>query len=81
MPNDLHETAPELIKILSVDSDNLEAMAGKGLADVIALQVLGGVTSNSHVVVIDDQLDVEALRNGQTGRLSIVTLLFSQIHV
>ena len=55
----------------------VEAVACKSLANVVALQVLGGVSGNGDVIVIDDELDVQVLRDGETGGLGVISLLSS----
>lgn len=75
MREDLTKSGPKGVKILTLDGDNLQTVARKGLRKVVALHVLGRVTGNGDVVVIDDELDVEVLCDGQTSGLRIVTFL------
>lgn len=75
MGENLAETSPEGVKVLALDGDNLQTVARKGLREVVALHVLRRVAGNGDVVVIDDELDVKVLRDGQTGGLRIVTFL------
>ena len=52
------EASPELINILALDGDDLQAVAGKRLGQVVALEVLRRVASNGDVVVVNDELDI-----------------------
>lgn len=78
MGEDLAETSPKGVKVLALDGDNLQPVARKGLREVVALHVLGRVAGNGNIVVIDDKLDVEVLRDSQTGGLRVVTFLKAQ---
>ena len=69
------ETGPKRVQVLAVHGDHLEAVARKRLLEVVALEVLGGVAGDGDVIVVNDELDVQALRNSQTGGLGVVALL------
>ena len=69
------ETGPKRVQVFAVHGDHLEAVARKRLFEVVALKVLGGVAGDGDVIVVNDELDVQALRNGQTGGLRVVALL------
>lgn len=81
MGEDLAETSPKGVKVLALDSHNLQTVTGEGLREVVALHVLGRVAGNGNIVVIDDKLDVEVLRDSQSGSLRIVTFLDAQCSV
>ena len=76
--DDSADSTPESIDVLAVHSHNLQAVTLKRLRDVVALKVLRRVTSNGNIVVVDDQLDVQVLRDGKTGGLGIISLLFQR---
>lgn len=54
-------------------------MSLEGLGDIVSLEVLGGVSSYSDIVVIDDKLDVETLGDRQSGRLRVISFLLGAI--
>ena len=70
---------PESIDIFTVDSDHLETVAGECLLQVIALQIIGWVSGDGDVIVIDDDLYVQVLCSGQSSRLGVVTFLLRAI--
>lgn len=80
MLNNLHKARPQLFNILSVDGDNLKTVTSKSLGNIVPLQVLGWMTGDGHIVVVDDELHVQVLRDGKAGRLCVVPFLFSRIY-
>ena len=79
MVDNLHETTPEGIDILSLDSHNLEAVTLKGLGEIISLEVTRGVSSDGDVIIVDEKFDVEILSNCQPSGFRIVTLLLRSV--
>lgn len=76
---DLNDTTPDGREVLALSSDNLETMALKGLHEIVALQILRGMAGDRHIVVINDQLDVQALCDSKPRGLSIVSFLLRAI--
>ena len=70
---------PEGINVLALDSANLETMAFERLFQVVPLEIIGGVASNGDVIVVNQELNVQALSNGKASSLCIVTLLLRTI--
>ncbi len=64
MADDLAKSTPKRVNVLAVHRDDLKTMTLESLGHVVALEVLRRVTSDGHIVVVDDNLDVEALRYG-----------------
>jgi hypothetical protein len=54
-------------------------MAFEGLLHVVSLEILGWMARNSDVIVVDQELDVQVLSNGETSSFCIVTLLLGTI--
>ena len=79
MVNDLDETGPEGIDLLSLDGHDLKAMTLKSLGEIVSFEVLRRVTGNGNVIVIDKEFDVEVLSDCQPSSLCIVTLLLRSI--
>ena len=52
----------------------LETVASERALDRVPSEVLGRVPSDRDIVVVDDQLDAESLRHGQTRGLGVVAL-------
>ena len=77
MADDLTDGTPEGINVLTVHGNDLEAVTLKGLGAVVALEVLRRVASNGNVVVVDDKLHIQTLRDRQPGSLGIVSFLQS----
>jgi hypothetical protein len=77
--NDSCKCGPESIDIFTLDSDHLKTVAGERAFQAIALQVFGWMPSDGDVIVIDDDLHVQALCNGQASRLGVVTFLLRSI--
>lgn len=73
------DRTPKCIDVLTLDSDDLETMSLKGLLQVVSLEVVGGMTRNSDVIIINQELDVQALSNSETSSLRVVTLLLRTI--
>jgi len=72
-------TAPQRIKILALDSDNLESVPFECFRDIVAFKVFRRVSSNRDIVVIDEKFDVESLGNCKSRSFSIVTFLLRAI--
>lgn len=49
-------------------------MALKSLLHVVARQILGRMTSNGGIIIIEETLDVQVLGDGQTSSFGVVTL-------
>ena len=77
--DNLDEGRPEGGNVLTVHYHYLEAVSLERLCDVIAFEVLGGMSGNCDVIVIDEELHVEFLRDGQSGGFGVVTLLLGAI--
>ena len=75
--DDLAKASPESVNVLAIDGDDLQTVYGQRLADLVALQVLRGVAGDGDVVIVDDQLHVEVLCDGETRRLGVVAFLSS----
>ena len=58
MSDDVTYGRPKSIDIFTIDFDYLQAMSHQSLPDIIALKVLWRVTSDSDVVVVNQELDV-----------------------
>jgi hypothetical protein len=71
--------SPESVEVFSLHDTDFKAMAGEGLLKVITFQVLRRMASDGDVIVIEEQLDVEILRDGESGSFGIVTLLLTAI--
>ena len=54
-------------------------MALEGLADVVALEVVGWVAGDGDIVVVDEQFDVEVLCDGEAGGFGVVALLLAAV--
>ena len=79
MVDDLGQTAPERIDVLSLDGHNLEAVTFESLGEIVSLEVFRGVTSDGNVIVVNEEFDVEVLSNRQPSSLCVVTLLLRSI--
>ena len=79
MVDDFDETSPEGIDVLPLDSDDLEAMTLESLGKIVSLEVVGGVTSDGNVIIVDEEFDVEVLSDCQPSSLCVVTLLLRPI--
>lgn len=79
MGDDGCDRTPESIKILTLDGVNLETMAFEGFFHVVSLEIFGWVASDSDVIVVDQELDVQVLSNGETSSFCVVTLLLGTI--
>ena len=60
------------IQFFSVADVDFQAVPFKSAGNVIALQVVGRMTGNGHVVVVNQQLDVQLLSHGQSRRFGVV---------
>ena len=79
MVDDLDETTPEGIDVLSLDSHDLEAMTRESLGEIVSLEVHRRMASNGNIIVVDEEFDVEVLSDCQPSSLCIVTLLLGSI--
>jgi len=77
--DDLDETGPEGIDVLSLDSHDLEAVTLESLGEIVSLEIFGRVTGDGDIVVVDDEFDVEVLSDCQPSGLCIVTLLLRSV--
>ena len=77
--DDATDCAPESINIFALYGEDLEAVTLEGLADFVALEILGGMTSNGYVVIVDKELYVEALRDSETSSFCVVSFLLRTI--
>ena len=77
MADDLAHSTPKGIDVLTIHGNDLETVALKGLGNIVALEVLRRVASDGDIVVVDDKLHVETLRDRQPGSLGIVSFLQS----
>lgn len=73
--DNLAKSSPESIDVFAIHSHDLEAVTLEGLGNLVALKVLGRVTGDGDIVVVDDQLHVQALRDCETGGLGVVSFL------
>ena len=71
--------APESIDIFALNSNYLKTVAGERLGDLIAFEILGRVSGNGDIVVINDELHIQALRNCQASRLGIISFLLRAV--
>lgn len=76
---DSADTAPQLIEVLALHSDDFQSVAGQSLGDVVSREVLRWVSGDSYVIVIDEELDVQALRNSKPGSLGVVAFLLRAV--
>ena len=72
-------TIPQRIKILPLDSDNLESMPFECSRDIVAFQVFRRVSSNCDIIVVDEKFDIESLGNSESCSFSIVTFLLRAV--
>lgn len=79
MIDDLDETGPESVDVLSLNCHNFEAVALKSLGEIVSLEVLRRVTGNGDVIVVDEEFDVEVLSDCQSSSLRVVALLLRSI--
>lgn len=79
MVDNLDETRPEGVDVLSLNCHDFEAMALKCLGEIVSLKVFRGVTSNGDVIIVDEDFDVEVLSNCQPSGLCIVALLLRSV--
>lgn len=77
--DNLTDSVPESIDILTINSNDLQAMALERLLDIESFEVLGRMTRNSNIIVINQDLDVQVLGNGQACSFSIVAFLLGAI--
>ena len=75
----LDETSPESINVLSLDRHDFEAVTFESLGEIVSLEVLRGVTSDSDVIVVNEDFDVKVLSDGQPSSFCIVALLLGSI--
>lgn len=69
----------KIIDVFTLSFGDVKAVALERLADVVALEVVRGVTGDGDVVVINQQLDVEVLCDTQTCGFRVVTFLLAAI--
>ena len=62
-----------------MDSYDLEAVTLEGLGEIVSFEVVGRVTGDGNVVVVDDEFDVEVLSDCQPSGLCVVTLLLRSV--
>ena len=79
MSDGLGDGAPELVDVLALDGEDLEAVALESLRELEALEVLGGMARDGDVVVVDEELDVQVLCDGEAGGLGVVALLLGAV--
>ena len=79
MVDDLDQTSPEGIDVLSLDSYNLEAVTLESLGEVVSFEVLRRVAGNGNVIVVDEEFDVEILSDCKPSGLCVVTFLLRPI--
>jgi hypothetical protein len=77
--DNLDETSPESIDVLSLNCHDFEAVTLKSLGEIISLEVFRRVACNSDVIVIDEDFDVEVLSDSQPSSLCVVALLLRSI--
>lgn len=77
--DDFAQSSPKRLEIFALDSYYLEAMSRQRLLDVEALQVLGGMTGDSDVVIVNDKFDVQALCDCKSGGFGIIALLLRAV--
>ena len=77
MADDLAHSTPKGINVLTIHGNDLETVTLKGLGDIVALAVLRRVARDGNIVVVDDKLHIQTLRDSQPGSLGIVSFLQS----
>lgn len=79
MCNHFCKCTPERIDIFTLDSDNLKTMAKERLLYLVAFQILGWVSSDGDIIVINDDLYVQILCNCESSCLGVVAFLLRAI--
>lgn len=79
MVDDGCKCTPEGVDVFTLYSEDLETMSLERLLQFVSLEIIGGMACDGDVVVINQELNVQALRNGKTSSLCIVTLLLRTI--
>ena len=74
-----YKCTPECVDVFALNRNDFEAVAGERLGQLVTFEILGRVSSNGDIVVINEELHIQALRNRQTSRLSVVSLLLRAI--
>ena len=79
MVDDLDQTSPEGVDVLSLDGHDLEAMTFESLGDIVSFEVFRGVTGDGNVIVVDEEFYVKILSDCEPSGLCVVTLLLRSI--
>ena len=79
MVDNLGQTSPEGIDVLSLDSYDFETMTLQGLGEIVSFEIIRGVTGNGNVIVVDEEFDVEVLSDCKPSSFCVVTLLLRSI--
>lgn len=79
MVENLAHSTPQGLEVLALYGDDLEAVARKRLGDIVSLEVLRGMSRDGHIVVINEELDVEVLRDGKARSLCVVSFLLRSV--
>ena len=66
------DAAVQAVQIFAVAFQHRQAVAGQRAGGGGAFQVVRGVAGDGDVVVVDDQFDIEVLRQGQAGGFGVV---------
>lgn len=72
-------STPKTVNVFPLSDDNLQAVSFQGPANVKALHIVGRVTGDGDVVIVNEKLDIDILGDGETSCLCIVTLLLRAI--
>mmetsp|Transcript_18830 Transcript_18830/g.21031 ORF Transcript_18830/g.21031 Transcript_18830/m.21031 type:complete len:622 (+) Transcript_18830:96-1961(+) len=77
-----HGSADAVVQSVQILARNLghrKAVSPEGVGHGVATHVLGWVASDGHIVVVNQQLDVQVLGHGQTSGLSVIALLLRAV--
>ena len=67
------------IQVFPIPFQHGQAVTFQGFLHAEAAQILGRMTGNGDIVVIDQQLHIDVVRHRQPGRLGIVTFLLGTV--
>ena len=79
MGDDRTDRGPKRTDVFSLDSEDFDSVSFQGLSDVKAFQIFRRMAGDRNVIVIDEQLDVETLRDGQSGSFGVVSFLLRPV--
>ena len=79
MVDNLNQTSPEGVNVLSLDGHDLEAMTFESLGEIVPFEVLGRAAGNGDAIVVDEEFYVEVLSDCKPSGLCVVTFLLRSI--